>query len=196
VVGAVAIAGVVTRQGVDSLHEPRPASPAGHQSAIVPAHHLKISGRPEFGGDVKVHYTFTPYENELVAAAEGYDNYSGARIVYQPLAVITYGTGQQPPEVARIINHPPLDVHARWVTVPYTRLELERAGNQLIAAIPRAVLVREAHDYGSIIVGVRGLPTTEAGLRPLRDLAAGITDIPVTFEENPGVDPLIQIPSN
>jgi hypothetical protein len=195
-VGAVAIAGVVTRQGFDSLHEPRPASPAGHQSATVPTHHLRISGRPEFGGDVKVHYTFTPYENELTAAAEGYDNYSGARIIYQPLGVIIYGTGQPPPEVARIINHPPSDVHARWVAVPYSRLELERAGNQLASAIPRTMIIRYAHDYGSIIVGVHGLPTTEAGLQPLRDLAAGITDIPVTFEDSKGGMILPYIPSN
>jgi hypothetical protein len=54
----------------------------------------------------------------------------------------------------------------------------------------------DAHDYGSIIVGVDGLPTTEAGLQELRDLAAGITEIPVTFEDSQGGMILPYIPSN
>jgi hypothetical protein len=186
VIAAVGVAGVVSRQGVDSMYDPTPAAPAGHHSVIVPPPHLMILGRAEFGGHLKVHYTFTPYQNELIAAAEGYDNYSGARIVYQPLAVIIYGTGQPPPEVTDIINRPPTEVNARWVTVPYSKLELERAGNQLAAAIPRTMVIRYAHDYGSIIVGVHGLPTTEAGLQKLRDVAASISDIPVTFEDSEG----------
>ena len=191
VIAAVGVAGVITRQGAD-------AASAGHRSVIVPPPHLMILGRAEFGGHLKVHYTFTPYQNELIAAAEGYDNYSGARIVYQPLAVIIYGTGQPPPEVTDIINRPPTEVNARWVTVPYSKLELERAGNQLAAAIPRTMVIRYAHDYGSIIVGVHGLPTTEAGLQKLRDVAASISDIPVTFEDSEGgmILPLPYFPSN
>jgi hypothetical protein len=197
VVGAVGIAGVISRQGVDSMHDPTPAAPAGHASVVVPPVHIMIQGRSEFGGNLPVpRNPFGPYQNELMRAAERYDNYSGSRIIYQPQALIIYGTGQPSPEVASIINHPPKDVTARWMTVPYSKLELERAGNQLAAAIPRTMVIRYAHDYGSIIVGVHGLPTTEAGLQPLRDLAAGITDIPVILEDSEGGMILPYTPSN
>ena len=83
------------------------------------------------------------------------------------------------------------------MTVPYSQLQLDRAANQLVDVIPRAVVIGSAKDYGSIIVGVDGLPTNEAALQELRDLAAGITDIPVTFEDDRGPGDLLPyIPSN
>jgi hypothetical protein len=196
ILGAVAIAGVVTRQGVDSMNDP---TPAGHPSVIVPPVHIMFQGRAEFGGNLPVpRNPFGPYQNELIRAAERYANYSGARIIYQPQILIIYGTGQPSPEIASIINHPPKEVTARWVTVRYSRLQLERASNELIASIPGVMVTRYARDYGSIIVGIDGLPTNAAALQQLRDQAAGITDIPVTLENDPGgaVDPLISTPSN
>ena len=79
----------------------------------------------------------------------------------------------------------------------YSQLQLDRAANQLFDVIPGAVVIRNAKDYGSIIVGVDRLPTNEAALQELRDLAAGITDIPVTFEDDRGVGDLLPyVPSN
>ena len=68
----------------------------------------------------------------------------------------------------------------------------------LASATPGAVVIRNAKDYGSIIVGVDRLPTNEAALQEIRDLAARHhPDIPVTCEDDRGVGDLLPyVPSN
>jgi hypothetical protein len=185
VIGAVGVAGVVTSQGVDSMQNTTPAASAGPDSEA------------SLAAEYEWQNTIAPYQDELTSAAEGYDNYSGAEVIYSQRALIIYGTGQPSPEITDIMSNAPAAVEARWVTVPYSKVELEQAANQLSAAIPRAAFTEYAPDnYSNIIVGVDGLPTTEAGMQALRQLAASITDIPVVFEEAEGGMILPYIPSN
>lgn len=135
------------------------------------------------------------YKNELVVTAQRYDNYTGAALKYTERAIIVYGTGQPPPEVAELLSRPPAGTDARWVTMPYSNLDFQRAGNQLSKVIPGVVSTTSANDYSAIIVGVHGLPTTESGMQHLRELAAQTTDIPVTFEEQGPAIPVIAPPS-
>ena len=135
------------------------------------------------------------YTNELVTTAEQYDNYTGAAVKYSERAIIVYGAGQPPPEVAELLSRSPGNADARWVTVPYSKDELEQAGDELSKVIPRVTSTTYANDYSTIIVGVRGLPTTQSGMQRLRELAAQTTDIPVTFEEQGFAVPLPAPPS-
>jgi len=132
-----------------------------------------------------------PYKSDLVAAAMGYDNYTGDELRFSERAIIIYGTGQPPAEVAALMDDAPQGTEARWVSVPYSHDQLQQAGGQLANGLPGVVGVSYAgDDFSSIKLRLDPFPRSESDLHRLHEKATEITDIPVEFKDGSEGQPL------
>lgn len=126
-----------------------------------------------------------PYVDQLMREAAAHTNYTSAEVRFASKAVIIYGTGAPADDVAELLAASPSGTEARWVSVPYSRGELDQASQRLATELPDVVGVNyRGTDYASLVVGVDPLPSTQAELEELHRKAAAITDIPVVFEDS------------
>lgn len=175
--GTVVGVGMLGAQGNGSMREQvQPASTTSRSNSTPST---------QINWQISIH----SYERKLMAEAALHSNYVGAEVRFADRAVIIFGNGEPAPRVRNLLANPPAGSVARWVSVPYSRANLERAAQQLARDLPHVVSVSfgETH-YTSLVVGVDPLPSTNAGLKELRRKASAITDIPVVFHDSKPAD--------
>lgn len=173
----VGVVGMLGAQGNGSMREQVQSASTTSRSHSTPS--------TEINWQISIH----SYERKLIAEAALHSNYAGAEVRFADRAVIIFGNGEPAPRLRNLLANPPAGSVARWVSVPYSRADLERAAQQLARDLPHVVSVsfEETH-YTSLVVGVDPLPSTNAGLKDLRRKASAITDIPVVFHHSKPAD--------
>lgn len=174
VVGTTVVVGTVTTASL-------PSDVAGPEPQAASSAHPGVTKSVDISREDHWQNFIQPYLRDLSAAAEAHDNFSGLELVYEQRAIVVYGTGEAPSDVASLFAQAPEGVAARWATVPYSVRVLTAAGDQLARVIPRVVAVQYVDHYSRIQLMIDGLPKDPAELRAFQDKARSVTDIPVTF---------------
>lgn len=130
------------------------------------------------------------YQGRLLRYAQQAPTFTGARLAFASGSLILYGAGPPPDVVKRLLAAPPLDSHATWVRVPYSRRELDRAVSRLRRAMPHGSVVEYAPNYSGVLVGLRPLPASPDRQARLYQRAQRVTDVPVTFLRAGIIDPM------
>jgi hypothetical protein len=144
----------------------------------------------DYANDWHVQTAVASYQSRLLRYAQQDGRFTGASFAFDSRSFILYGAGPPPSVVRRLLRAAPLDVHASWVRVPYSRSELDRAVGRLRHAMPDRSVVKYAPNFSGVLVGLRPLPASPARQEALYARAQSATDVPVTFLQAGFADPM------